>query len=87
MAASGEQLDLHDTIPFAIDKHSSGGVGDKTTLIAAPIAASTHPFAKWREQIHTRKERYDALSADLGQAVRRARAERGSTGSAAVSYR
>ena len=37
----------------------------------APIAASTHPFAKWREQIHTRKERYDTLSADLGQAVRR----------------
>ena len=37
----------------------------------APIAASTHPFARWREQIHTRKERYDALSADLGQAVRR----------------
>ena len=37
----------------------------------APIAASTHPFAKWREQSHTRKERYDALSTDLGQAVRR----------------
>lgn len=37
----------------------------------APIAASTHPFAKWREQTHTRKERYDVLSDDLGQAVRR----------------
>ena len=37
----------------------------------APIAASTHPFAKWRQQTHTRKERYDALHADLGQAVRR----------------
>ncbi|MEM9062011.1 MAG: carboxylate-amine ligase [Pseudomonadota bacterium] len=35
------------------------------------IAASTHPFARWREQTHTRKERYDALRADLGQAVRR----------------
>lgn len=37
----------------------------------APIAASTHPFAKWREQTHTRKERYDALRTDLGQTVRR----------------
>lgn len=37
----------------------------------APIAASTHPFAKWREQTHTRKERYDHLRVDLGQTVRR----------------
>lgn len=37
----------------------------------APIAASTHPFATWREQFHTRKPRYDALADDLGLAVRR----------------
>ncbi len=37
----------------------------------APIAASTHPFAQWREQTHTRKQRYDELRADLGAAVRR----------------
>ncbi|MFK7941408.1 MAG: carboxylate-amine ligase [Paracoccaceae bacterium] len=37
----------------------------------APIAASTHPFARWRAQTHTRKERYDALEQDLGQTVRR----------------
>jgi len=37
----------------------------------APIAASTHPFAQWRDQTHTRKERYDELRADLGAAVRR----------------
>ncbi len=37
----------------------------------APIAASTHPFAKWREQTHTRKPRYDELSVDLAQTVRR----------------
>lgn len=37
----------------------------------APIAASTHPFAKWRAQFHTRKPRYDELRADLGAAVRR----------------
>ena len=37
----------------------------------APIAASTHPFARWRKQTHTRKQRYDELRADLGQTVRR----------------
>jgi carboxylate-amine ligase len=37
----------------------------------APIAASTHPFAQWRAQHHTRKPRYDELRADLGAAVRR----------------
>lgn len=37
----------------------------------AAIAASTHPFARWRDQRHTPKERYDALEADLGAAVRR----------------
>ena len=31
------------------------------------IAASTHPFARWREQTHTRKRRYDDLRADLGR--------------------
>ena len=37
----------------------------------APIAASTHPFAEWRTQSHTRKPRYDELRADLGAAGRR----------------
>ena len=37
----------------------------------AMIAASTHPFARWREQTHTRKPRYDELRADLGLAVQR----------------
>jgi carboxylate-amine ligase len=37
----------------------------------APIAASTHPFAQWRDQTHTRKPRYDELRADLGAPVRR----------------
>jgi carboxylate-amine ligase len=33
----------------------------------AAIAASTHPFARWRAQSHTRKERYDGLWSDIGQ--------------------
>lgn len=40
IADSGERLDLSMFGNFTVDKHSSGGVGDKTTLIVAPIAAS-----------------------------------------------
>ena len=37
----------------------------------APIAASTHPFAIWEEQKHTRKERYNVLARDMQGVVRR----------------
>ncbi len=40
MAQSGDILDLSDTAPFVVDKHSTGGVGDKVTIIVAPIVAS-----------------------------------------------
>ncbi|MDA7426870.1 carboxylate-amine ligase [Primorskyibacter aestuariivivens] len=38
---------------------------------AAPIAASCHPFADWKQQHHTDKERYNQLRQDLGGVVRR----------------
>jgi len=40
MAHSGDTLDLHDVAPFIIDKHSSGGVGDKTSLAVLPLVAA-----------------------------------------------
>jgi len=37
----------------------------------APIAVSTHPFAEWHSQIHTERQRYDALYEEMQAAAQR----------------
>ncbi len=56
MIASGETLDFSQTTTPIVDKHSTGGIGDKISLILAPLLASaglTLPMIAGRSLGHT----------------------------------
>jgi carboxylate-amine ligase len=63
-ATIGEARDDLKRLRAAVAKHAA-------THNLAPIAVSCHPSADWKDQHHTKKDRYNALQRDLGGVARR----------------
>ena len=84
MAHSGEMLDLGSLAARAVDKHSSGGVGDKISLVLVPLVASAGvpvPKLSGRGLGHTggtldKLESIPGFRTDLSQAEFLAQVER-----------
>ena len=53
-------------------KRLRGGVADVAKRYGlAPIAASTHPYADWQDQVHTHVDRYDGMAHDMRGVIQR----------------
>ncbi|AHM05389.1 Carboxylate-amine ligase [Roseibacterium elongatum DSM 19469] len=72
------QIEIGTTVCADIDAARSDLKHLRSTVAAcaaefglAPIAVSCHPFADWKVQHHTDKDRYNQLAQDLGGVVRR----------------